>query len=44
MIYTWTDLDVRKLEIAKANNLKYLVFYKMPTKEELIEKIEGDRN
>ena len=44
IIYTWTDLDVRKLEIAKANNLKYLVFYKMPTKEELIEKIEGDRN
>ena len=44
IIYTWTDLDVRKLEIAKSNNLNYLVFYKMPTKDELLEKIKGDRN
>ena len=26
-IYTWTDLDVRKFNIAKENNLNYLVFY-----------------
>jgi len=27
MIYTWTDLDVRKRNIAKQNNLNYLVFW-----------------
>lgn len=27
IIYTWTDLDVRKFNIAKENNLNYLVFY-----------------
>jgi hypothetical protein len=26
-IYTWTDLDVRKKEIAKINNLNYLCIY-----------------
>ena len=35
MIYTWTNLDVRKLEIAKSNNLNYLVFYSVPTQEEI---------
>ena len=28
-IYTWTDLDVRKLEISKQNNLNYLVFWNL---------------
>ena len=28
-IYTWTDLDVRKLQCAKNNNLNYLCFYNM---------------
>ena len=27
MIYTWTDLDVRKQQIAQKNNLNYLLFY-----------------
>jgi len=27
MIYTWTDLDVRKLETFKKNNLNYKIFY-----------------
>ena len=27
MIYTWTNLDVRKLEIANKNNLNWLCFY-----------------
>ncbi len=27
IIYTWTDLDVRKCEIAKQNKLNYIVFY-----------------
>lgn len=27
-IYTWTDLDVRKLEAFKNNNLSYKIFYK----------------
>jgi hypothetical protein len=26
-LYTWTDLDVRKLETAKKNNLNYKVIY-----------------
>lgn len=28
-IYTWTDLDVRKLQCARNNNLNYLCFYNM---------------
>ena len=28
-IYTWTELDVRKLNCAKDNNLNYLCFYNM---------------
>ena len=28
-IYTWTDLDVRKRELAKANGLNYLEFFTM---------------
>jgi hypothetical protein len=28
-IYTWTDLDVRKLECFKKNNLNYKIFYTM---------------
>lgn len=35
IIYTWTELDVKKRDIAKNNNLKYLVYYKLPTIEEL---------
>lgn len=31
-IYTWTDLDVQKREIAKKNNLNYVIYY---TEEEL---------
>ena len=27
MIYTWTDLDVRKFKTAKENNLNYITFY-----------------
>lgn len=27
LIYTWTDLDVRKLEILKKNKLNYKIFY-----------------
>lgn len=27
-IYTWTDLDVRKVNIAKSNKLNWIVFYK----------------
>ena len=27
MIYTWTDLDVRKRQCAKDNNLNWLAFY-----------------
>jgi len=27
LIYTWTDLDVRKLECFKKNNLNYKIFY-----------------
>lgn len=27
-IYTWTDLDIRKLKIFKENNLNYKIFYK----------------
>lgn len=29
MIYTWTDLDVRKRQIAKENNLNYIMFYSL---------------
>ncbi len=29
MIYTWTDLDVRKQQIAKENNLNYIMFYSL---------------
>lgn len=28
-IYTWTDLDVRKLKIFKENNLNYKIFYNL---------------
>ena len=28
-IYTWTDLDVRKRNIARKNNLNYLEFFNM---------------
>lgn len=31
MIYTWTDLDVRKRNIAKENNLNYLEFFSILT-------------
>ena len=27
MIYTWTDLDVRKLQTLKNNKLNYHIFY-----------------
>ena len=27
MIYVWTDLDVRKRNIAKENNLNYIEFW-----------------
>lgn len=40
IIYTWTDLDVRKLQIMKNNNLNYLIYYNLPTKEQLICDIE----
>ena len=29
MLYTWTDLDVRKQQIAKENNLNYIMFYSL---------------
>jgi len=37
MIYTWTDLDVRKFNIAKQNNLNYKVFYKLNDLKKYIE-------
>ena len=37
-IYTWTDLDVRKRELAKKNNLNYLMFYSMKEFDEWFEK------
>lgn len=40
-IYVWTNLDKKKAEIAKTNNLKYLVYYgKPPTQETLFSDIE----
>ena len=32
-IYTWTNLDVRKVQIAKQNNLNYIVIYYNKSKE-----------
>lgn len=29
MIYTWTDLDPRKLQTFKQNNLNYKIFYNL---------------
>lgn len=37
IIYTWTDLDVRKLNEAKNNKLKYICLYKIPSEDELVE-------
>lgn len=39
MIYTWTDLDVRKRKISKENKLKIIFYYNFPTKEKLYEDI-----
>lgn len=39
-IYTWTDLDVRKAEIAKKNNLNYIVIYNKKLSE-LLENLES---
>ena len=38
IIYTWTDLDVRKLECFKDNNLNYKIFYSLNELKEWIEK------
>ena len=38
-IYTWTDLDVRKREIAQKNNLNYLEFYNYDT-EKILDEID----
>ena len=35
IIYTWTDLDVRKHNYALKNSLKYLVYYSLPSLEVL---------
>ena len=37
MIYTWTDLDVRKFNIGIQNNLNYKVFYKLNDLKKYIE-------
>ena len=38
IIYTWTDLDVRKLKCFKDNNLNYKIFYSLNDLKEWIEK------
>lgn len=37
MIYTWTDLDVRKRNIANENNLNYIMFYTIDACKEWLE-------
>ena len=37
MIYTWTDLDVRKRNIAKENNLNYIEFWNIKEVETWLE-------
>lgn len=41
-IYVWTDLDIRKHDIALKNNLNYLVFYNISEFKEWINKKEED--
>ena len=38
-IYTWADLDVRKNNIAKQNNLNYLSFYNILDVKDFLSKI-----
>jgi len=38
MIYTWTDLDVRKRNIAKENNLNWIEFFNINELKEWLEK------
>ena len=40
IIYTWTDLDVRKREYMIKNNLNFLIYYKLPTIEQLTTDID----
>lgn len=37
-IYTWTDLDIRKRNMAKSNNLNYIEFWKLSEVVDYIEK------
>ena len=44
MIYTWTDLDVRKKKCMEDNKLNYLIYYKLPTIEQLKTDIDNKIN
>ena len=39
MIYTWTDLDVRKRNIAKENNLNFVELFSLKEAKEFIDKL-----
>ena len=40
IIYPWTDLDIRKKKYMTDNKLNYLIYYTLPTKEQLKHNIE----
>jgi len=43
-IYTWTDLDVRKRNTAKENNLNYLEIWNLNNIDDIFKKIESLKN
>ena len=40
MIYVWTDLDVRKRNIAKQNNLNFIEFWNLTDVNKFIQQIK----
>lgn len=43
-IYVWTDLDIRKRNIAQQNNLNYIVFWRKEEFNDWISKEQGKQN